>query len=326
MVSTSDKKRFAILHVPSASASAASDTVDYHDNDRTQATMDVIPSTEQQPSASSSVPDNTQGKEVCEGEGEGEGEHSTIIGAASTNNTTGQETATSQALSVEDTDPSHFLIRATQGHSIKSIDAASYLERLTPTSSSTTLPDTVVHGTYLSTWPLIVEYGGLRCMGRNHVHFATGPSLKSALARFQQQKDSLEENGNDTAAADDNDEPVISGMRRDAQVLIYIDLHKALEAGCPFWRSENNVILSEGIPRGDGKKEKTESEEKDQVDQNKNNVVPLDFFHVVVAKKLGVIWEDGKEVLKLPPELTSRPNPKDKGKGRGKGKMRGKGT
>jgi 2'-phosphotransferase len=45
---------------------------------------------------------------------------------------------------------------------------------------------------------------------------------------------------------------VISGMRRDAQVLIYIDLKRALAAGCPFWRSENGVILSEGMDTGEG--------------------------------------------------------------------------
>jgi hypothetical protein len=57
--------------------------------------------------------------------------------------------------------------------------------------------------------------GGLRCMGRNQVHFATGPAVEDVLA------------GNAVAAPGQ----VISGMRRDAQVLIYVDLEKALNAG-----------------------------------------------------------------------------------------------
>ena len=269
IVGTSDKKRLALLHIPSAASG---------DNDKEQATTGVI-----------------RGKSDGDQQGDGDDEEQgrPIIGTAPATNTAGQESATSQALSVEDTDPSHFLIRATQGHSIKSVDAASCLERL---SSSSSLPDTVVHGTYLSTWPLILAYGGLRCMGRNHVHFATAPSLTSVLSRLKH-----------GSLSRDVDEPVISGMRQNAQVLIYVDLRKALEARCPFWRSENGVILSEGIPK---KRVKGE-----QVDQDKEDaIVPLDFFQTVVERRrgLGVLWEHGKEVQTLPAELTSR------GKGNGK--------
>lgn len=248
VVSTSEKKRFALLHIPSARA----------EQEKTEAT--TIP-----PVGSSS--------ERPEGQ---ESEDRAVIAASSTSE--GQESATEKALSVEDTDPSHFLIRATQGHSIKSVDAASFLERL---SLDSTLPETVVHGTYHSAWPLILNSGGLRCMGRNHVHFATG------------QVDSGR---------------VISGMRQDAQVLIYIDLRRALEAGFPFWRSENGVILSEGmLPEG--------GEESNKDKKHKAvPLVPLKFFDVVVERKrgLGVLWEHGKEVQKLPDELTSQ----RKGKGK----------
>jgi 2'-phosphotransferase len=39
-------------------------------------------------------------------------------------------------------------------------------------------------------------------------------------------------------------------MRESAQVLIYIDMQKALEAGILFFLSENGVILTEGDVRG----------------------------------------------------------------------------
>lgn len=39
-------------------------------------------------------------------------------------------------------------------------------------------------------------------------------------------------------------------MRNSAQVLIYIDVQKALDAGIPFFLSENGVVLSEGDEGG----------------------------------------------------------------------------
>ena len=109
-------------------------------------------------------------------------------------------------------------------------------------------------------------------MTRNHVHFATGPELEAVLAEC-----AGEGKGKVPGLGDGK---VISGMRRDAQVLIYIDLKRALAAGCPFWMSENGVILSEG-PGG--------------------NMVPSEFFDVVVERKkgLGRIWEGGKVVREL---------------------------
>lgn len=195
--------------------------------------------------------------------------------------TAGQENATQKALSVKDTDPTHFLIRATQGHSIKGLDAAALLEKLT-LSEEPSLPNTVVHGTFHSAWPAILASGGLKCMGRNHVHFATGPALDSVLP-------------GDGKPVQADPGQVISGMRRDAQVLIYVDVRKALQAGCPFWRSENGVILSEGVSTDGG-----------------NGVVPVDFFDAVVERKngLGKIWERGTVIRDLPPELTKKGTPK----------------
>lgn len=292
-VATSDKKRFALLHVPSA----------------------------EQPSEDPKAQATTTPSKVTDREDEGANDteqSTTVLSAPPVTQAAAQENATQHALSVatskEDTDPSHFLIRATQGHSIKSVDPASFLERLTlsdepqqaqpsvpATASSTSLPDTVVHGTYHAAWPLILVSGGLKCMGRTHVHFATGPSLESVLA---QNKGRGETEGDGKGLEGLDNGTVISGMRRDAQILIYIDIKKALAAGCPFWRSENGVILSEGMPIGEGKGGEGAKEGE--------KVVPLEFFDVVVERKagLGVLWEHGKVVHELPQELAGRRNPK----------------
>ena len=39
---------------------------------------------------------------------------------------------------------------------------------------------------------------------------------------------------------------VKSGIRNTSKILIYVDLPRAIGAGIPFFRSENNVILSPG--------------------------------------------------------------------------------
>jgi len=62
------------------------------------------------------------------------------------------------------------------------------------------LPDQVIHGTYYRFWNAI-KSNGLSRMRRNHIHFATGLP---------------------------GDSQVISGMRQSAQVLIYIDVRKAI--------------------------------------------------------------------------------------------------
>lgn len=151
-------------------------------------------------------------------------------------------------------------------------------------------------------------------MGRNQIHFATGPSLSSVLP----------DGGGAGKPVTKAGKSVISGMRGDAQILIYINLRRAMEAGCPFWRSENDVILSEGIDTGN-----TGGPAKE-----KTKVVSIDFFDVVVerARGLGVLWENGTMVKELPAELASARNPKgnrrggDSNRGRGRGKGRGNGA
>lgn len=126
------------------------------------------------------------------------------------------------------------LIRANQGHSIKTIESDKLLE---PILSADDIP-VCVHGTYMRNLDLIVK-SGLKKMGRNHVHFASG------LPRV---------------------DGVISGMRDDCQVLIYLDAKKALQGGMKLYMSANGVILTEGF----------------------NGVVPPEYFERIAR------WDKGK--------------------------------
>jgi 2'-phosphotransferase len=78
-------------------------------------------------------------------------------------------------------------------------------------------------------------------MNRNHMHFATGL---------------LGEDG------------VISGMRHSCTVLVYLDMAKAMDAGIKFFKSENGVVLTEGV---DGH-------------------LPKEYFSKVVSKKGDTLW------------------------------------
>jgi len=115
------------------------------------------------------------------------------------------------------------LIRAVQGHSMKVIDDKELLTELTINDPD--LPPVCVHGTYRKHHESILLNGLLAGGGqgqvfRNHVHFAP---------------------------LDPWDKRVISGMRYDCEIAIYINLRRALMDGVPFFKSENQVILSPGV-------------------------------------------------------------------------------
>lgn len=107
------------------------------------------------------------------------------------------------------------LVRANQGHSI----AVNHLE-LFPVNDPNDYP-IVVHGTYFKCWDAI-KTEGLRRMKRNHIHLACFDSIGASK------------------------EP-LSGFRSNCQLLIYIDMKRAMEAGIQFFRSSNNVILTKGL-------------------------------------------------------------------------------
>ncbi|XP_062154179.1 uncharacterized protein LOC133862395 [Alnus glutinosa] len=107
------------------------------------------------------------------------------------------------------------LIRANQGHTITTVESESLLK---PILSAEEFP-VCVHGTYRKNLESILE-SGLKRMKRLHVHFSCGLPT---------------------------DGEVISGMRRDVNVLIFLDVRKALEDGMKLYISDNKVILTEGF-------------------------------------------------------------------------------
>ena len=160
-------------------------------------------------------------------------------------------------------DPSDYLIRANQGHSIK-VDTEGLLTPITREAGN--VPTTVVHGTDERAWPLILKGGGLRRMTRNHIHFASG-----LPAGFKP----LESSAATAAGGAVDAAPVISGMRVSSTVLIYVDIGAALDKGIRFFLSENGVILTEG---------------------NGEGVLPYEFFSRVESRKKdgGVLMSDGR--------------------------------
>jgi 2'-phosphotransferase len=188
----------------------------------------------------------------------------------------------------ESDDPSDYLIRANQGHSIK-VDVEGLLTPITAEAGN--VPETVVHGTNESAWHLILKSGGLRRMGRNHIHFASGlPVGFESLAI-------------DTACTEEKEAaPVISGMRKNSTVLVYIDIKAALEAGIKFYISDNGVILTEG---------------------NEDGFLSYEFFKRVESRKKdgGVLMSDGK----LPEGVVVDVGEWQKEVGDGKGKKGGRG-
>ncbi|KAI3918277.1 hypothetical protein MKX01_041597 [Papaver californicum] len=107
------------------------------------------------------------------------------------------------------------LIRANQGHSIKTVESESLLK---PILSAEEAP-VCVHGTYKRNLESILK-SGLKRMERLHVHFSSGMPT---------------------------DGEVVSGMRRDVNILIFLDVGKALKEGMKLYISENKVILTEGF-------------------------------------------------------------------------------
>jgi 2'-phosphotransferase len=155
----------------------------------------------------------------------------------------GDTPSEASTIDIDDTNPTHFLIRANQGHTLK-VDV---VDLLTPITSENA-PALIVHGTTRRAWPLIVSSGGLKPMGRNHVHFATG--LPAGFKR-------LVEAG---IEGEEKSPPVISGMRSSSSVLIFVDLKKAMEMGLQFWISENGVVLCDG---------------------GENGIIPIEYFESV---------------------------------------------
>ncbi|KAF9077995.1 KptA family-domain-containing protein [Rhodocollybia butyracea] len=114
-------------------------------------------------------------------------------------------------------DGDEWWIKANQGHSIKAVKL-----ELKPVLTAEDIPSrTAVHGTTKKAWQSISSQG-LSKMSRNHIHLAQGVS-------------------------GDN---VISGMRKSCEILIFINIPKAISAGTKFFLSDNGVVLTEGNDKG----------------------------------------------------------------------------
>ncbi|XP_039126522.1 tRNA 2'-phosphotransferase 1-like isoform X2 [Dioscorea cayenensis subsp. rotundata] len=118
------------------------------------------------------------------------------------------------------------LIRANQGHTISIISSESLLQPILSVDELV-----CVHGTYKKNLESILQFG-LKRMARLHVHFSCGLPT---------------------------DGQIISGMRRDVNVLVFLNVRKALEEDMKLYISDNKVILTEGF----------------------NGVVPVKFFEKI---------------------------------------------
>lgn len=174
-----------------------------------------------------------------------------------------------------DEDPSHHLIRANQGHSL-AISSEDLLKPVLPTDPD--FPQLVVHGTNDGAWNGIRKSGALKRMSRRHVHFATGVpeavskagaktrthATQGAKPRSSEKEDSSQNEGEDVVIGEQgaveampstpsstDATKVISGMRANANILIWVDVARSInEGGLKWWRSDNGVILTEGDAQG----------------------------------------------------------------------------
>lgn len=162
--------------------------------------------------------------------------------------------APTSSTSTSSEDPAQYLIRAAQGHSL----AIASENLLTPIAADDAdCPERVVHGTNTSAWKLILKSGGLKKMERQHIHFATGipepprrsksrtPESDPKIPPAEPEESISKVNSTEVA------QKVISGMRRNAVVMIWVDVKRSMqEGGLKWWKSDNGVVLTEGDEKG----------------------------------------------------------------------------
>ncbi|KAE8607458.1 hypothetical protein XENTR_v10011191 [Xenopus tropicalis] len=118
--------------------------------------------------------------------------------------------------------PVSSLLLLPQFRTFSQVDIERVVEvELTPLGEE--LPNQAIHGTYFRHWPSI-QQRGLSRMNRTHIHLCT----------------ELPGEGQEC----------ISGMRRDCEVAIFIDLPKAVADGLLFFWSSNRVLLTPGNADG----------------------------------------------------------------------------
>jgi len=109
--------------------------------------------------------------------------------------------------------------------------------------TDTDCPSLLVHGTYDKPWQEIKRSGGLKPMGRTHIHFADRlPKRMPPLDPVYQSNSKVKEEA----------DTLISGMRPGSTVVVWVDVRKSMQAGVEWWRSRNGVFLTKGV---EGEKE-----------------------------------------------------------------------
>jgi len=112
----------------------------------------------------------------------------------------------------------NWYIRANQGHSTAVGTLINEEELLTKLTEPL---DLVVHGTPLGAYE-IIKNTGLKKLKRTHIHFAITD-------------DFIEGNKEQ------------SGIRKNCEILIYLNMKLAMDDGIEFFMSDNKVILSKGV-------------------------------------------------------------------------------
>lgn len=113
------------------------------------------------------------------------------------------------------TDNPPLMIRAVQGHSIRSVLDDYLLEKIDNVFNY----PLIIHGTYFKPWSFIKQTG-INRMCRNNIHFSIGYL---------------------------NDSYVLSGMCSNSEIFIELNVIMSYYNDIPFYISKNNVILSPGI-------------------------------------------------------------------------------
>ena len=121
---------------------------------------------------------------------------------------------------VKNPDTNEWRIGATQGHSFK-VNSETLLEPLTLEEIKRRKFTIFIHGTYFESLA-IIRKSGLNRMSRTHIHIASGYP-----------KDGVK-----------------SGFRSSCEIIIFIDVPRAINDGYLFYISKNGVILTEGNNNG----------------------------------------------------------------------------
>ncbi|KAL6948942.1 hypothetical protein ACO0QE_001422 [Hanseniaspora vineae] len=125
-------------------------------------------------------------------------------------------------------------MRATQGHSIKSVHSEKLLSKVT-----TYEHEHLIHGTSVVSALLILKTGHLKKMDRNHIHLSF-----DILTKTRNTGKTTTSDGHHTK------NKVVSGMRYNSQVYVFLN-HTALSsAGIPLFKSSGNEVylIEQDIP------------------------------------------------------------------------------